>query len=72
MTNKNEETIMHKDNHVERNVEKKDHPSAAMTLPLLGEAIARLQQILAAAPSSTIHRFLGQPFSREGPISALH
>lgn len=63
---------MHKDNQVESSVEKKDLPSAAMTLPLLGEAIIRLQKILAAAPSSTINRFLGQPLSREGPITALH
>jgi hypothetical protein len=61
---------MHKDNKVENSVEKKDHLIAARTPPLLGDAIARLQEILAAAPSSTINRFLRQPLPGEASLAS--
>jgi hypothetical protein len=58
------------DNKIESSIEKKNHLLVART-PLLGEAIARLQQVLAAAPGSTINGFLRQPLPREAPTLAL-
>jgi hypothetical protein len=58
------------DNHsqVKSSVGKEDHVmTSALALALVGEAIAPFQEILAAAPSSTINGFFGQPFPRKRP-----